>query len=167
MGKSKKARSGKIYQFHLDFKEVNGNVKKLVVGSCRMTKLAGRFNSKTKSPNFVAKAIDTDFSRTAHDNTYDARMDAMDQLFHKIRNGDKVEVITSDPVLIDIAAGNTPKNGADAKARFNAYAETAEIRVKHASEHGDPESMATAEHIAKLKVSSLQSSQNDAKGYHR
>ena len=159
-----KPRPSKSYEFHLAFSEVNGSVGKLVAGTTRVSQ---RFNGKAHTPEVSAKAIDVSFSRTGNDNPHEARMSAIEQLLHKAKSGDSIQIFTADPFVRDIA-NYAPDAPAAVRKSFKAFAERdIGIEVHDPSVLEDSEYMDIADRMARIRINNLQNPNNGLRGYHR
>ncbi|MGB0719355.1 MAG: hypothetical protein ACPGRX_02720 [Bdellovibrionales bacterium] len=166
MRTSPKARQPGVTEFHLTFNTVNGNVNELIVGSYRL-KTAFRKRGVTDRHQ-TAKAISIPFPPANAEALYTPRVEAIEQLFKKIKSGDAVEIYTSDQPLIDLANGTAPPEASEAQAQFNKVVKKfGALRVYHRNERSKPDEMAVAERLAKLRQRDLEAQSNGSKGFHR
>jgi len=160
------SRQSKTYEFHLAFKEVNGSVGKLVTGSTKVTQRFNRAN-QSKTPDVTAKAIDTPYSKTAHDNPYDARMSAIEQLLHKARSGDQIYIFTTDQCIKDIA-NDDPDVSSEVRKKFKAIAERdITIEVADPSVLEDQDYIEMADKMARIRVNNLSKPSSGLRSDHR
>lgn len=101
MGKTSKRKATPIgsHELHLDFREVNSGVNQVVVGVA---------HEAPQNQNLQAKAIAVPYDpRSAGDDTYDARVSAIELLFENIRSGCSVTIYTHDEKLHQIFEGHS------------------------------------------------------------
>lgn len=160
------SRRSKTYELHLVFEEVNGSVGKLVTGAARVTQ---RFNRSNVAhiPDVTAKAVDTPYSKSAHDNPYEARMSTIEQLLHKVRSGDTIHIFTADQRFKDIA-NDDPDVSAQVREQFKAISKRGvTIDVEDPSALDDSKYMDLADRMVRIRTNNLQNHHTGSRGYHR
>ena len=152
------------WNLYVTFNTVNSGVNKVFVGS---NKVSQRRNGKAQPPHISAKAIDIDIAP----NPYTPRIEAIEQLLHKVRKGDRVRIFTTDQHLIDITKADKPE-AAEAVAIFNKMAEGLTIQVIHPDEDQDyletnTERLSVAAALMKIRENTLLTQGDDLKSYRR
>ena len=162
--KDSSERRAKKTTLSLSFSELNSGINKIVVGAYQHSRI---FNGKARSPFINAKAIDINFNhKSSTDNPYTIRVEAIEQLLHKARNGDDITIYTTDPYMLALPKANNPDIPPETLERFNKLAEHKEITVME-PKPDDHDEMEIAVRMAKLKMNALSNPSQGTKGYHR